>query len=61
MLFGWFADGVYDTVQLPDESVQEGELNVPPILPSLHDTVPVGMIVELEPSVTVAVNVACDP
>src|SRR5574340_197435 len=41
--FDAFVDGVYVTAQLPDESIQEDGLNVPPRFPSLHVTVPVGM------------------
>ena len=52
---------MYDTVQLPDESVQDGELNMPPVFPSLHDMVPVGVVGELEVSVTVTVNVTWAP
>ena len=48
-------------VQLVDESVQDDELNIPPAFPSLHDIIPVGVVGELEVSVTVTVNVACDP
>jgi hypothetical protein len=55
------ADGVNTVVQSPDDSVQEGGLNVPPALPSLHDTVPVGVVGEAELSATVAVNVIDPP
>jgi hypothetical protein len=44
--------GVYTVVQLPDESVQEVGLNVPPKFPSLHDTMPVGVLGGLELSTT---------
>jgi len=47
---------VYETVHEPDASVQEVWSNVPPPFPSLHDTELVGVIGELELSVTVAVN-----
>lgn len=36
--------GVYDMIQLLDNSAHEVELNDPPIFPSLHDIVPVGML-----------------
>lgn len=36
--------GVYDMMQLPDNSAHEVELNDPPIFPSLQDMVPVGML-----------------
>jgi hypothetical protein len=44
-------------VQSLDDSVQEDGLNVPPALPSLHDTEPVGVVGEVELSATAAVNV----
>ena len=34
---------------------------MPPMLPSLHEIVPIGILGELDVSVTVAVNVTCDP
>lgn len=47
---------MYETVHEPDdERVQEDGLNMPPPIPSLHDTELVGVIGELELSVTVAV------
>jgi len=52
---------VYTVVQLPDDIVQEDGLNVPPLFPSLHDTVPVGVVGVVELSATVEVNVTCDP
>ena len=42
--------------QPPDDSVHEDGLNVPPVFPSLHDTVPVVIVVEFEVSITVTVN-----
>jgi len=61
MVLGALADATYVAVQLESESIQEDGLNVPPALPSLHDTVPVGVDEELEVSATLAVNVTCDP
>ena len=55
------AEGVYDTVQTLDESVQVVGLNVPPTFPSLHDTVPMGMVWELDVSAIATVSVTCDP
>jgi len=49
--------GAYVVVQLPDDSVQEEGLKVPPLFPSLQDTVPVGML-KLELPAIVTVNVA---
>ena len=60
MLFGELEGGSYDTLQLPDESVHEDGLNVPPMLPSFQETLPVRVVGELEVSVTVAVNFSCD-
>lgn len=57
MLLGGFVPGVYVTVQILDESVHEDGLNVPPVFPSLHDTVPVGMVGRLEVSATDTVKV----
>lgn len=48
-------------MQIPDASVQEGELNVPPIFPSPHVIVPVGVVGEFDESVTVTVNVSVIP
>lgn len=59
--FGAFVDGVYETVHAPDVSVQETWSNTPPPFPSLHDTELVGVIGELELSVTVAVNITEPP
>jgi hypothetical protein len=59
--FGGFADGVYETVHAPDDNVQEVWSNMPPPFPSLHDTELVGVIGELELSVTVAMNVTDPP
>lgn len=41
--------------------MQETGLNLPPAFPSLHDTVPVGVVDKLEVSATTTVNVTCDP
>jgi len=51
---------VYDTVQLPDESVHDVGLKVPPPV-SLNTTVPDGVLGVLEVSVTVTVNVTDSP
>ena len=51
---------MYEVVQLPDDKVQEGGLNVPE-LPSLHVTVPLGVFAGVEASMTVTVNVICVP
>ena len=53
-------DGVYVVAQLPEDRVQEVGLNVPPLFPSLQDTIPVG-ISELELPATVTVNMAWEP
>lgn len=52
---------MYTVVQSPDDSVHEVGLNVPPTFASLHDTLPVGVVGEVELSATVTVNVSCDP
>ena len=53
---------MYTVVQMPDDKVQEEDgLNEPPALPSLQDTVPVGIIGEAELSTTVKENATCDP
>ncbi|MHB8601977.1 MAG: hypothetical protein ACYC9R_05000 [Nitrosotalea sp.] len=52
---------MYETVHEPDDNVQEAWSNMPPPFPSLHDTELVGVIGELELSVTVAVNVTDPP
>ncbi len=52
---------VYDVVQLPDDSIQEGGWNVPPLLPSLHVTLPIRLVGEAELSATVTVNVTSVP
>lgn len=56
-LLGELVDGVYDVVQVPDASVQEGVPKTPPVFPSLHVTDPVGVFCEFVVSVIVAVNV----
>lgn len=54
--FGGLSDGVYDTEQEAEDKLQKDKLNVPPAPPSLHDTMPSGMVGRLDVSVTVAVN-----
>lgn len=54
--FGGLSDGVYDTEHEAADKLQKGRLNVPPALPSLHDTMPSGIIGRLDVSVTRAVN-----
>lgn len=49
---GEFRDGVNDVEQVPDASVQEAGLNVPPALPLVHDTVPFGVVGKLVVSAT---------
>lgn len=48
-------------VQSPEDNVHEVGLNVPPLFPSLHDTVPVDVFVEFVISATCAVNVIEPP
>lgn len=48
---------VYVMLHTPDDKLQEDELNVPPIFPSLQVTVPVGIFCEFDVSVIVAVIV----
>ena len=57
ILDGEFVAAVYETVQLPDESVHEEILKVPPALLSLSATIPEGTVGELEVSVTDIVSV----
>ena len=52
---------VYVVLHTPDDKLQEDEPNVPPVLPSLQDIVPVGIFCEFVVSVTVAVIVTCIP
>lgn len=54
-------DGVYDVVHVPDDKVHDDELNEPPAPPSLHDTVPLGVVGEFDVSDTVEVNVIAFP
>ena len=61
MLAKEFVEAVYVTVQLPDDSVHEEILNVPPALPSLNATIPDGVVEELEVSVTEIVRVTDPP
>jgi len=56
-LLGEVADVVYVTLHVLDDKVQEDELNVPPAFPAFQVTVPVGVVGELEVSVTVAVRI----
>ena len=56
-----FVAAVYVTVQLPDESVHDEILNIPPALPSLNATIPDGIVEELEVSVTEIVRVTDPP
>lgn len=48
-------------MQLPDANVHDRGLNVPPALLSFHVIVPVGVVGELEVSLTVTVSVTDDP
>ena len=59
--FGAPVDGVYDVVHMPDDRVHVEELKEPPALPSLHDTVPLGVVGEFDVSDTVDVNVIAFP
>ena len=52
---------VYETSQLPDESVHEEGLKVPPALLSVSVTIPAGIVGELEVSETNIVNVTDPP
>ena len=52
---------VYVTLHTPDDKLQEDELNIPPMFPSLHVIVPVGIFCEFDVSVIVAVTVTCPP
>ncbi|CUR52003.1 protein of unknown function [Nitrosotalea devaniterrae] len=52
---------MYDTMQLPDSNAHMVELNAPPILPSPHDIVPVGILGKLEVSVIFTENDIDDP
>lgn len=61
MEFGALDDGVYDVVHVPDDTVHDDELNEPPAPPSLHDTVPLGVVGEFDVSDTVEVNVIAFP
>jgi len=54
-------DGVYDVVHVPADKVHVSELNEPPALPSLHDTIPSGVVDEVDVSVTVEVNIIAVP
>ena len=55
MPLGGFGGTVYVVVQV-DGNVHDDGLKVPPALLSLHDTVPVGVVGELEVSVTCTEN-----
>ena len=52
---------MYDVVQIPDDNTHDAALNVPPALLSIHDMVPVGVVGELEVSLTVTVSVTDEP
>jgi hypothetical protein len=52
---------VYDTVQVPDERVQDEGLNVPPRLPSLQVTVPAVIVGKVDVSMTLTVNDTEEP
>jgi hypothetical protein len=56
MRFGALADGVYDVVHVLDDKIHGDELKVPPVFPSFQVTFPVGVVGELELSITVTVN-----
>lgn len=52
---------MYDTIQLPESRAHIVELNAPPTLPSLQDTVPVGVLGKLYVSVIFTENDIEDP
>ena len=52
---------MYDVVQLPSDKVQEVESKVPPALLSLNNTVPLGVVGDLEVSVIDIVSVIAVP
>lgn len=54
---GAFALGVYENTHALDESVHEVALNDPAALPSVHDTVPVGVVLELDVSLTLTTKI----
>lgn len=58
--FGEFIAGVYVTTQLPDKMVQDDGTNEPPTFPSFHDTIPVGILDELNEEDTATVNCTWD-
>ena len=47
---------VYIDAHDPDERVHEVTLNTPPALLSTHDTVPMGVVGELDESLTLTIN-----
>lgn len=47
---------MYDTIQMPDEITHVFGLNEPPMFPSFHDIIPVGMVGEIDVSMTLTVN-----
>ena len=61
MALGEFVEGVYVTVHEPSDKIQNDWSNVPPALPSLQYTEPIGAIDGFELSETLAVNVTGDP
>ena len=56
--FGGFPDAVYNAAHVPEESVHEVTLKLPPALPSLHETVPIGTVGEFDESLTNITNFA---
>ena len=52
---------MYAVVHIPVDNVHTEELNVPPTFSSSQVIVPVGVVGELDVSVTVAVNVSVFP
>ena len=58
---GGLEEDMYDVVQLPSDKVHEVESKVPPALLSLNNTVPLGVVGELEVSVTDIVSMIVAP
>jgi hypothetical protein len=54
---GGFPEAAYLDTHAPDESVHDVVLNWPPPLLSLHDTVPEGVVGELDASLILTTNV----
>ncbi len=61
MVEGGLAEVIYDVMQLPDDNVHDAGSNVPPAPLSLHDTVPVVVVGELDISIIWAENVIEPP